>query len=535
MFRLTAWLFAIAAGNLAGLAVSGMAQAASMGMDDARHFLSRTGFGGTLGEIVELSRYSRQEAVERALSGPGGGAATATATSRRPITGAAVTPPPAWVSGPFVSPRGLRDDPEARRELQQQEARRGFELRGWWLAEMLATPQPLQERMTLFWHNHFTSSQQKVRFSQLMYRQNQLLRRHALGNFAELLHAVSKDPAMIVYLDAATNRRGQPNENFAREVMELFTLGEGHYGEADVREAARAFTGWSIDPDSGEYRWRPFMHDGGAKTVLGRSGDFDGGAVLDILLAQPRTAQFIVAKLWREFVSPAPDAAEVRRIAGRFRDSRYDIRTALRELLLAPAFWAAENRGTLIKSPAELVVGTLHQFDVSYGDPLPFTLLMASLGQNLFSPPNVRGWPGGEAWITSASLLGRKQFLERLFRGQEVAGRGDGGRPPENQLTASRDMPGAAFADMPADRARAEFKGVPGLGRLGAQARERIAQALTDIRFDAHGWLAQFQPGDVDAMRRVLLPLESAATLKAGGEGRELIRQLVLDPAYQLK
>ncbi len=292
-------------------------------------------------------------------------------------------------------------------------------MRAWWLQEMLATPSPLTERMTLFWHNHFVSSQQKVRIARLMYGQNALLRAHALGNFGTLLHAAAKDPAMLVYLDSAQNRRGQPNENFAREVMELFTAGEGKYTEADIKEAARAFTGWSVNRETGEYLFRPGAHDYGNKTVLGQSGRFDGDAVLDILLAQPSTAEFITGKLWREFVSPDPEPREVKRIAQAFRGSNYDIKVALRGVLLSDAFWARENRGTLVKSPVEFVVGTLRQLEIPPPNGLPFAVLAAGMGQNLFSPPNVKGWPGGNAWIDANTLLARKQFVDRLARADE--------------------------------------------------------------------------------------------------------------------
>ncbi|MBK8119191.1 MAG: DUF1800 domain-containing protein [Sulfuritalea sp.] len=270
--------------------------------------------------------------------------------------------------------------------------------------------------MTLFWHNHFVSSLQKVRSAKLMLDQNRLLRRHALGNFGELLHAVGKDPAMMVHLDSATNRRGSPNENFAREVMELFTLGEGHYSEQDIKEAARAFTGWSIEPATGEFRWRPFAHDSGSKTVLGVSGKLDGDAVLDILLARPQTAELLVRKLWREFVSLTPDEVEVRRIARRFRDSGYESRVALREILGSRAFWAPESRLALVKSPVDWVLGTLNSLQIEAPEPLLLGFALRQLGQDLFAPPNVRGWPGGEAWINSSTLLARKQYAERLLR-----------------------------------------------------------------------------------------------------------------------
>jgi uncharacterized protein (DUF1800 family) len=225
---------------------------------------------------------------------------------------------------------------------------------------------------------------------------------------------------MLVYLDGARSRRGQPNENFAREVMELFTLGEGRYTEQDIREAARAFTGWSIEPESGEYRWRPMLHDESQKTVLGYSGNWRGEDVLDILLAEPATAEFVVGKLWREFVSPQPDPQELKRIAELFRRSDYQIKVALRALLLSEAFWAPQNRGSLVKSPAELVVGTFREFGVRAPEPLPLAFLLRSLGEDLFSPPNVKGWPGGDAWINSSTLLARKQFAERVLRVDEV-------------------------------------------------------------------------------------------------------------------
>jgi uncharacterized protein (DUF1800 family) len=470
---------------------------AGMGLDEARHLLGRTGFAPTANEIRDTAALTREQAVTRLLAGARTEARTA---------------PPAWIDEP-VQP--LRDaTPEQRRELLQREFARGVELRSWWLTEMLGTPSPLTERMTLFWHGHFTSSQQKVRFSQLMYRQNVLLRRHALGNFGELLHQVSKDPAMVVYLDSATNRKGHPNENFAREVMELFTLGEGQYSETDVREAARAFTGWSIDPDTREFRWRPAVHDSGDKTLLGRSGDFDGDEALDVLLAQPQTAIHIVDKLWREFVSPKPDRVEVERIARVFRESGYDIPVALRGIFLSSAFWAAENRGALVKSPAELVVGTLRSFQVDVSDPMPFAFLMAGLGQNLFGPPNVKGWPGGETWINSSTLLARKQFVERLFRSDEQG---------DMQRVRLRD-------DLPAK----------GLNRMGPEGRQRMTRALTDIRFDASRWLGEFtkEPSlsrPALSPQLALLPLAPVSPLPARVSGRELARAITLDPVYQLK
>jgi uncharacterized protein (DUF1800 family) len=456
------------------------ALAQGMGPEDARHLLNRTGFDAQLREIDDYARLTRREAVERLLAG---------------VHTTARTSAPAWVKE-WTDPRIVRAMGEdERKAFVRLQIERALELKSWWLAEMLATPSPLTERMTLFWHNHFTSSLQKVRSPALMFRQNMLLRRHALGNFGELLHAVSRDPAMLVYLDSATNRRGQPNENFARELMELFTLGEGKYSEQDIREAARAFTGWSIDLDSGELRFRRGIHDYGKKIVLGRSVD-TGDQVLDVLLAHPATAQYIAARLWREFVSPQPQPDELARVAAAFRESGYDVRAAMRALLLTPAFWAPENRGALIKSPADLVVGTMRQLRIEVNDPLPFALLMRGLGQDLLSPPNVKGWPGGEAWINSTTLLARKQFLERLLRVEET------------RMVMQKNI-----------------------GGLKPGAR-RLLQAMAELQFSARDWLAPFEG------RETLVPLVLLAGVPAGnpsGSGMEYLRALVADPVYQLK
>src|SRR5258706_402592 len=250
--------------------------AAPLSYDDARHLLNRTGFGATDAEIRRFVGATREDAARTLLS------ETRTA---------AITPPPAWTGnpGPLRYPRkGENASEMEKKQFQQEQVRDGLELRGWWLDEMLVTPSPLTERMTLFWHNHFVSGQQKVKLAELMYRQNVTLRANALGRFGDLLHAIARDPAMVIYLDNAQNRKGTPNENFAREVMELFTLGEGHYSEQDIKEAARAFTGWSLDRETGQFVFRRFIHDYGQKTVLGKSGNLDGDDGPEPFLAAER-------------------------------------------------------------------------------------------------------------------------------------------------------------------------------------------------------------------------------------------------------
>ena len=355
------------------------APSAVLGLEfaEARHLLARTSFGGTLADLEALRPLPYEAAVERLLNG----------VRQQPGTA-----PPAWVDEPL--PRRTMSEVE-QQAFRARMREHGLALKGWWYQEMLSTDAPFTERMTLFWHNHFTSSLQKVRWPALLYQQNLLLRQHAVGNFRTLLHAIAKDPAMLLYLDSQTNRKWVPNENFARELLELFTLGEGHYSEPDIKEAARAFTGWEVEPRTGRFRFNASTHDDALKTFLGRSGAFDGDAILDILLEQPRLAVHLTEKLWRAFISDTPDAAEVQRLAALFRQHDYTLRPLLQALFMSSHFRAASNRGTMIKSPVELMVGTLRLFHVPVRDPEPLVRAGRQLGQDLLDPPNVKGWPGG--------------------------------------------------------------------------------------------------------------------------------------------
>ncbi len=466
--------------------------AAGMGYDDARHLLSRTGFAPTESEIQEYATLTRAAAVDRLLAG-------VHTEARTPLPQSALE---------FVPRERLRKlknaSEEERKAFLREQIEKSLELRAWWYREMLETDSPLTEKMTLFWHNHFVSSQQKVKSPVLMARQNQLLRRHALGNFGELLHAVAKDPAMVIYLDNVSNKKSSPNENFAREVMELFTLGEGHYSEQDIKEAARAFTGWSLDRKTGEYRFYRMLHDSGERTVLGRRGKFNGDEVLDILLAQPATAEFVTGKLWREFISPGAHAAEVKRLASVFRDSRYDTRALMRALLTSESFFASQNRAALIKSPVELVIGTLRLFEIHPADLRPAALAARNLGQDVFGPPNVKGWPGGEAWINSATLLGRRQLLARLFRAEE--------------------MPVASDDDM--------------AGRGGKRPQRMAMRMQPDYLFNGAHWFSQFGAKGSAARQqvtRLVLVIAPQEPPPASTDDLSFLSALVLDPVYQLK
>jgi len=317
--------------------------------------------------------------------------------------------------------------------------------------------------------------------------------------------------------------------------MELFTLGEGHYTEHDIKEAARAFTGWSLDRQTGQFVFRRFVHDDGEKTVLGRTGKLDGDQVLDILLAEPATAAFITRKLWREFVSPDPDETAIRRIAQRFRDSRYDIKVALYAIFTSDGFYASENRGVLVKSPIDLVVGTLRQFEMKPSEATPFAVAAAGMGQNLFAPPNVKGWPGQETWINASTLLARKQFLERVFRGDEMSSRMLPGANAQGTLTADAGTMGA----LPRQTMQPQGALDPEKARQ-IRFMRAMERAVCGVQFQSGLWLATFDTSRGTRSRsgapsRLLLATAPQSVPEASSEPLALVRALVLDAAYQLK
>jgi uncharacterized protein (DUF1800 family) len=303
-------------------------------------------------------------------------------------------------------------------------------LQVWWLDKMVHTRRPLQEKMTLFWHGHLTSALKKVKDPNLLQAQNALFRANALGYYGEILRAISRDGAMIRWLDLQTNRKGAPNENYARELMELFTLGVGNYTEDDVDEVARAFTGWSTTPD-GQFIFRRMQHDADQKTILGQSGTFDGDAVSDMLAASPVTARFMARKLFRFFSYPDPEPEVVERLAGVYLQSSGSIKALLEAILRSTEFSSECAYRAQIKSPTELIVGALRTLGAE-GIPPQAVQAMRLLGQELFDPPNVAGWFGHRGWINAATLLGRFNVLGNIAQG--LGGPVFGGQPVDTLL-----------------------------------------------------------------------------------------------------
>ena len=289
------------------------------------------------------------------------------------------------------------------------------DLQAWWLYRMHYSANPLTEKLALFWHNHFATSSAKVRSVPHMAAQNDLFRSESLGSFRKMLHGMAKDVAMLIWLDGNANRKRQANENFAREVLELFSLGEGNYTEADIKQAARAFTGWHVRADKFWFNER--QHDYGSKTVFGRTGKFDGGDIIDLSLEQKDCPRFIAFKLLRSFVLDQPTEAHITALAARIQEHDFAMRPVMRELFSSRLFFSAKARHAIIKSPLELVLGACRALEVR-PNLKEVNRVSAQLGQSIFEPPTVKGWEGGRLWINSASLLQRNNFAMALLEGK---------------------------------------------------------------------------------------------------------------------
>jgi len=284
-----------------------------------------------------------------------------------------------------------------------------------WIYRLLHAPDQLTEKLVLFWHGHFTTSAAKVNDGRLMIAQNDLLRRHALGGFGPLVHEMAHDPAMLIYLDSASNHKARPNENFARELLELFCLGVGNYSERDIQQLARAFTGWEVR--GGAFYFNARQHDDGGKSILGQSGALGGDQAVRIVLEQPAGPRFIVRKLIRYFICDEPAASDalVEPLARQFRDEQLDVRKLVERILTSNLFFSGHAAGRKIRSPVELAVGVLRALEASTNI-YRLNSDLARLGQALYFPPSVKGWDGGRSWINSSTVLGRTNWVSSLVQ-----------------------------------------------------------------------------------------------------------------------
>ena len=430
--------------------------AADWNYDRAAHLLERAGFGGTPEEIGRLAAMTPRQAVDALVD------FESIKSDLKPFDESGI-----WDPGmdPFPPSRaeavrvarergeglGEKVRPEgSQRRLQPVVDKFFYSLTAnaietqrlglWWANRMLTTNRPLEEKLTLFWHGHFATGENKVRDYRMMLRQNEMFRAQAAGNLRGLLVGILRDPGMLVYLDNGENIKKHPNENFGRELLELFSMGVGNYTERDVREAARAFTGWTNNVL--DFKFDAAQHDADEKTFLGRTGPFNGEDIIDIILKQPVTAEFVSGKLYRYFVREDVPAS-VRASLGRtFRESGYQIKPLLKQIFLSRDFYSPPAHATQIKSPVQLVVSTYKKLGLREVPTIPdFGRTTGGLGQSLFDPPNVAGWAGGRTWITPSTLLQRGNvFREVLFPNVK------GFRPPDRSMSRTDQGVGERLA-----------------------------------------------------------------------------------------
>ncbi len=397
--------------------------------DAAAHLLERAGFGGTPEEIAALAALGPQQAVAALVHyDPANPQLPAFEHSGIFDEGLDPFPPSRPATTELARENGealgIKVKPGGNRPLQPIVNKFFYWLRAssletnrvayWWADRMVATEQPLQEKLALFWHGHFAVNEGKVRDYRKLLQQLELFHAHGNGSFRELMVAVAQDPAMLAFLDAGVNVKGAPNENFAREIMELFTMGVGNYSEQDIREAARAFTGWNF---SGlDFVVNEAQHDGGEKQFLGHRGNFDGVEIIDIIMDQPVTAEYMAAKLYRFFVRQQISPALQTELGNVLRDADYDIASFLETLFLSRDFYSIASVGTHIKSPVELAVSTYRKLGLDDAPGVPdFNRATGALGQTLLRPPTVAGWGEGQSWITPGLLLERGNFARDVL------------------------------------------------------------------------------------------------------------------------
>ena len=398
--------------------------------DFAAHLLERAGFGGTPDEIANLAKLTPARAVARLVRFEGTDGSDLPPFDHSGVHDPGLEPFPP--SRPAVTDMakekgealGIKVKPAGNRRLQPIVDEFFYWLRAsaletnrvayWWANRMVGSPRPLQEKMALLWHGHFASNEAKVRDYRKLLGQLELFQKQGTGNFRNLTVAVAQDPAMLTFLDAGVNVKGASNENFAREIMELFTMGVGHYTEKDIREAARAFTGWNyVDL---KFVVNKDQHDDGEKTFLGKTGHFNGVDVINIIMEQPATADFIAGKIYRFFVRQQLTPELQKQLGMVLRDGNYEIKPLLEKIFLSRDFYSPASVGTQIKSPVELAISTYRKLGQKSVPGVPdFNQATGALGQQLFSPPTVAGWAGGQSWITPGLLLERGNFARDVL------------------------------------------------------------------------------------------------------------------------
>ncbi|HTU89687.1 MAG TPA: DUF1800 domain-containing protein [Gemmataceae bacterium] len=516
----------------------------------ATHLLSRTSFVASPEEVARLAALPLDRAVQQLID-----------------EAAAAQPPkrPSWVRDQWINGGRRWSDMSAEEYLivlRRNSARNRAELadlKAWWLQQMIDTKTPLREQMTLFWHGHFTSATSKaLSLSQGFYQQNETWRKYALGNFRDFVKAVTLDPAMMAYLDLERSNKTHPNENYARELMELFTLGVGNYTEKDVLEVARALTGWTLDAPPGTVivkrptapdrlvfasitreglvpTFVPKWHDEGEKTILGKTGRFGLKEVLDVIVSHPACGRLLAGKLIAYFGAYDPEGKLRERMTEAFRSSKYEIRPMLEVLFTAPEFYALETRGNQIKSPVRLLVGACRDLRLEGKATPTLAHFTTPLGQELFNPPTVKGWPSGESWITASTLALRCRLGEMLLDGKEITGTEPLGR--QRLMALSQDPKQAAATTkrlMEIDAERAEMENKDGIQMRFNPSRLMTAKAPDTPEKLVDALLERMIVTKVRPLTRTAL-IDTCAAVPAADRPTLAVRLILASPEYQLE
>ena len=402
----------------------------------ARHLLWRAGFGGNAKQITLLASWGLEKSVDYLL---GVEKVNAEAISPTLFDREIMRPPSKDEREMYRAAQRAQDEDrlaelrKARQDREQADRQQMASMQKWWLTRLIESPRPLEEKMTFFWHGHFATNYRTIENSYHMFAQNAMFRANALGSFRDLLRGIIRDPAMIAYLDNNDSKKGKPNENLARELMELFSLGVGNYSERDVKEGARALTGYTFEDDAFVFAER--NHDSGVKNILGRSGAMNGEELVETILAQPACPRFLARKLYHYFVADVPpderggdkglepaQRSVIAGIASTLRTNRYQIKPALRKLFMSEHFYEPALRNQQIKSPAQLVVGAVRSLNTPTRDLSILNDAMDLMGQRIFFPPSVKGWEGGRSWMNTSTLFVRHNTLAFLISGKKPNG-----------------------------------------------------------------------------------------------------------------
>jgi Protein of unknown function (DUF1800) len=443
----------------------------------AAHLLRRAGFGGSSAEIESAAAMSMLSAVDKLLT-----------------------------FGPDLLPQSPDADLSYGRGTPPKQLRAAnIAMQLWFLNRLLQTTNPLQERMVCFWSNHFTSAVGGGATPAMLVYQYDLFRRFALGNFSDLAHEVARDPAMLFYLNGAQNNKRHPNENFARELMELFTLGVGNYTEDDVRAGARAFTGWTASRLTGNARFVPRLHDDGTKTFLGQTGNFNGDDIIGIILRQPAAARFVADKFLNAFVYDDPESELVIAAADVFSSSGYDVRALMSTILRSNVFYSPRAYRALVKSPLEVAVGTMKTLGVSKVT-VPVDGAIGAMGQIPMRPPNVAGWPGGAQWLNQSTVLARLNFVNRLISANQRDNNSRTGTGPVMTMAAATDwIGGVSMTDPGAVAGRVLWLAVQ-----GDATQSQRSQILNYLQTDGVGNAVQLNGENIDEKIRGAMSLAMA-------------------------